>query len=1212
MAYSLEKQERYAEAIENYKQALQFKPDFAEAYNHLGVVLNTQERSAEALENYKHALQLDPDYTEVHWNLSLVLLRTGRLTEAWKEYEWRRNPELGMTTYPHCYEIPRWDGSCFTSKRLLVHYEQGLGDTLHFVRYLPMVKARGGTVILEVRKPMYRVLQSFPGVDELIEASSDNKPAVKFDYHVSLMDLPKIFATTLETIPTEVPYIHACPTKVEYWRKKLASTDLKVGIVWAGSSMHGKDRYRSCTLKCFAPLAEVDGVRLYGLQKGEAAAQMDELAETMPVINISNEFEDFADTAAAIENLDIVVSVDTAVLHLASAMGKPALALLSISPDWRWMLSRRDSPWYPTMKLFRQKERGQWGPVFQRVAEELQMMAAKHRIGNHKLNYGQEKTIPAIQDYKNNGTQHYQAGHLNQAEKLCREVLQSNPNHPEALHLLGAIAYQNKQYSMAIELIGKAIAANQRIPQFHNTIGAALRAIGKFEEAIAAYKQAVLLRPDYAEAYNNMANAFSAQGRYADAVEKYNQVVSLNPDNVEAYNSMAVALQYQGKYTAALEKCNRALSLKPDYVEAYNTIASVLLKKGLYAEAIENYRQTLRLNPDYAEAHTNLGMALLLNERFEEGWAEYQWRLSDEKAFHLHHYQSPCWDGSSFAGRRLLVHYEQGFGDNIQFIRYLPMVKARGGTVLCEMLKPLIGLWRGFPGIDELIEASSNSKPAVKFDFHVPLLELPRIFGTTLETIPAEVPYLHADSTKAEYWRQRIAGTSFKVGIVWAGKPAHSEDSNRSCRLQHFAPLAKIPGVRLYSLQKGPAAGQISELPGTMTVKNPGEEFEDFTDTAAAIENLDLVISVDTAVLHLAGAMGKPAWAILPFTPDWRWMLNRQDSPWYPTMKLFRQKKRGQWEPVFQRVAEELRIMAAKSQKSEVGSRKSEDGSRKLDSRNQKPESVFCPLSSVLCSQMIPAIIPYYKNKNQLEKCIAHLKKQTVEVETFIRDNSNDNIYFTAAVNEGIKKYLSQPCEYILVLNQDMYLEPTAVEKMTAFMNSHPECGIGAPLHLYADDPDYVIFAGGYESFPFGKHQHGRLSEFTEDEQILWCNGACMILRKEMIQEIGLLDENFVLLGSDSDYCFTARSRGWQVWRIAGARGIHEYGVSGVSADADIEILKTKDMIHFGKKWLTGELYKKMAYEGKSYTPEIIARFMNQLRDAKSRLESCHPSMLDA
>ena len=484
-------------------------------------------------------------------------------------------------------------------------------------------------------------------------------------------------------------------------------------------------------------------------------------------------------------------------------------------------------------------------------------------------------------------------------------------------------------------------------------------------------------------------------------------------------------------------------------------------------------------------------------------------------------------------------------------------------------------------------------------------MDLPKIFATTLETIPAEVPYIRACPTKAEYWRKKLAGADFKVGIVWAGSSMHGKDRYRSCTLKCFAPLTKIEGVRLYGLQKGEAAAQMDELAETMPVINISNEFEDFADTAAAIENLDIVVSVDTAVLHLACAMGKPALALLSFSPDWRWMLNRRDSPWYPTMKLFRQKERGQWEPVFQRVAEELRMMAAteiRNQKTEVGKQKFSPhtcgGGQKTSDFNKK--------------NMIPTIIPYYKNKNQLEKCTAHLKKQTVEVETFIRDNNSNNIYFTAAVNEGIKKYLSQPCEYILALNQDMYLEPAAAEKMVAFMNSHPECGIGAPLHLYADDPDYVIFAGGYESFPFGKHQHGRLSEFTEDKQILWCNGACMVLRKEMIQEIGLLDENFVLLGSDSDYCFTARSRGWQVWRIAGARGIHEYGVSGVSADVDIEILKIKDMTYFGKKWLTGELYREMAYEGQHYTPEIIARFMNQLRDAKSRLESCHPSMLDA
>lgn len=252
---------------------------------------------------------------------------------------------------------------------------------------------------------------------------------------------------------------------------------------------------------------------------------------------------------------------------------------------------------------------------------------------------------------------------------------------------------------------------------------------------------------------------------------------------------------------------------------------------------------------------------------------------------------------------------------------------------------------------------------------------------------------------------------------------------------------------------------------------------------------------------------------------------------------------------------------------------------------------------------MIPAIIPYYKNKNQLEKCVSHLEAQTVEVEVFIRNNDKDNVYYTAAVNEGIRKYLSRPCTYILILNQDMYLEPTAVAEMAAFMDSHPDCGIGAPLQLHGPNPDYVIFAGGREAFPMGKHQHGPLREFTQDQQILWANGACMILRKEMIQEIGLLDENYVFIGSDSDYSFTARLRGWQVWRIARARGIHEHGASGKLGDSKIELLKVKDMIYFGRKWLTGEMYQELSHEGARLTPEIIAGIMGELWQTKTELE---------
>jgi len=252
---------------------------------------------------------------------------------------------------------------------------------------------------------------------------------------------------------------------------------------------------------------------------------------------------------------------------------------------------------------------------------------------------------------------------------------------------------------------------------------------------------------------------------------------------------------------------------------------------------------------------------------------------------------------------------------------------------------------------------------------------------------------------------------------------------------------------------------------------------------------------------------------------------------------------------------------------------------------------------------MIPAIIPYYKNRNQLAKCISHLGAQTVEVELFVRDNDQDNVYFTAAINEGIREYLEHPCQYILILNQDMYLECNAVERMVEFMNSHPRCGIGAPLQLHSRDPNFVVFAGGCEAFPMGKHEYGDLREFAEDKQIPWANGACMILRKEMIQEIGLLDENLLFIGSDSDYCFTARSRGWQIWRIAGARGIHDQGASGRLCSPNIEQIKIRDMIYFARKWLTGEIYRELSLEGATLTPEKTSTLMSELQQTQIELE---------
>jgi GT2 family glycosyltransferase len=248
---------------------------------------------------------------------------------------------------------------------------------------------------------------------------------------------------------------------------------------------------------------------------------------------------------------------------------------------------------------------------------------------------------------------------------------------------------------------------------------------------------------------------------------------------------------------------------------------------------------------------------------------------------------------------------------------------------------------------------------------------------------------------------------------------------------------------------------------------------------------------------------------------------------------------------------------------------------------------------------MIPVIIPFYKNKTQLDKCLMHLRQQSMPVQVFIRDNSEDNIFFTAAVNEGIRYYLDKPVNYMIILNQDMYLDPRAVEEMVNFMNRNPSCGIGAPLQLHPQQTDYVIWAGCYEAFPVGRHLHGPLQHFKTDEPIYWANGACMIFRKQMIQEIGIMDKNLVFIGSDSDYSFTARSRGWEIWRIATATGVHEQGASGNSGNPNIELLKINDMLYFSRKWLNSDLYNSLAFEGRELTFEKINEHIHRLEYAK-------------
>ena len=508
----------------------------------------------------------------------------------------------------------------------------------------------------------------------------------------------------------------------------------------------------------------------------------------------------------------------------------------------------------------------------------------------------------------NKAVRFHQSGQLLEAQEIYKKILKTVPNHSDSLHLLGFIAHQTGDNDTAFKLITRAIRTHPKYPFYHNSLGLVLKDQGKFEEAIVCYQKALELKPDMNEAYNNQGVAFQECGKLDEAIACYKRALEINPDTAEAHFNMGNAYYELERLNEAISGYENAIRLRPKYTDAYDNMGKAYQDLGRLEEAISCYEKTLHLEPKNADAHFDLSLVFLLSGKFKEGWKEYEWRFLKSKweRTYSHRFDKPRWDGSIFEGKRLFVHAEQGMGDTIQFVRYLPMVKSLGGKVIVEVAKPLLTLFQDLPGIDELVVWSPIKKSDARFDFYVPLLSIPGLFGTELETIPAEVPYIYADPRKIKHWRSRLKGGGFKMGLVWAGSPTNNDDRNRSCDLENFFPLSQIPGVEVYGLQKGEAAAQVDGLPKGMAVTNLGEEFEDFADTAGVIENLDLVISVDTAAAHLAGAMGKQVWTLLPFAPDWRWLMNRQDTPWYPTMRLFRQPKRGDWGVVFQQVVHEL------------------------------------------------------------------------------------------------------------------------------------------------------------------------------------------------------------------------------------------------------------------------------------------------------------------
>lgn len=1064
LGLSLQQAGKLEAAEEVFRKGIDCNPHYLRFYGNLGNLLQKRGHYREALSYYNRAIEMEPKYYEALFSRSLLYLLFGNFKQGWADYEyrWKLN-----SVKMNAFDAPRWQGESLKDKMILLWAEQGYGDAVQFIRYVPLVKRRGGRIVLASPRSLLSLFRSVKDVDVYREEGQAD--SIRYDFHSPLMSLPGVFNTTQETIPADVPYLAVearRQAKIDE-RLNLAADKLNVGIVWSGNPSNKNDFNRSCKLEHFELLQKIDGIALYSLQKGQAAEQLANRGNAS-VVNLDPLIADFSDTAAIIQRLDLVISIDTAVAHLAGALAKPVWILLPYYPDFRWMLNRDDSPWYPTMRIIRQPEPGDWRSVFQRIQSRLLEEVSR------KLHSDVQELPAAIRLFKD--------GQRKAAQKLFEKIGQRNPTHPVPFYYLALIARQAKDYKTAVIHLEKAIACQPDCARYYIALGdnyfdlkemslaesnyikaltvdidqadayfklgkllyyqedseqalyylkrsleidgelaiayyyignvyysqnrieqaikaylksikldetlqdaccnlgVAYKRIGKYARATEYFKKAIDQGAASAPIYSNLGNTYLKLGEFQEAEKNYLRAIEIDPEYAIAYFNLGKFYQDRGDVKRAEEYYRKALQIRPQFPEVMSNLCNILKDRGALDESLQMVQEAVRLSPDnpyhlnslgnvydrlnrfseaarcyqkairirpamvaaysnlgstymnlreidkafhyldasvaldpgHVEAHWNRAINYLLVGNFKQGWPGYEWRWEKPDFQQLRrNFRQKRWDGSIQRDKTLLLWAEQGFGDTIQMIRLAKRVRARVKRLIVEVPASLKKLLRSVDGIDCIV---SKGEPLPEFDLHLPLMSLPQYFINTEKDIPGEVPYIRCpDEQPISSLNWQKYADSFKVGIVWAGAAHHQNDYNRSCPVHYFRQLGELADLKIFSLQKAPRNQEIEQIATDIQIVDLDKYLRDFSATAAIIERLDLVISVDTAVAHLAGSMGQPVWVLLPYNPDWRWMLERNDTAWYPTMTLFRQAQIGDWDPVFSEVVKKLKTVSQAS-----------------------------------------------------------------------------------------------------------------------------------------------------------------------------------------------------------------------------------------------------------------------------------------------------------
>ena len=857
---------RHEEALTWFDRALESRPDSVETLNNKAFSLTRLHRFDEAFAVYAHSKAVAPGNAATDFNVALLQMLTGSFAAGWLGREARlRLPSAAP--YPDLQQ-PRWFGDQdIAGKTILLYADEGIGDSIQFIRYVPMVAARGARVVLAVEEALRALLASLPGVAECV-AKEATLPA--FDLQCPISSLPLVFNATLETIPVASSYLPRPPQdRVRAWEARLGPhARLRVGLVWSGNPRHVNDRDRSVSLRSILPFLDADA-SFFSLQKDLRPDDKATLAESR-IIDWTPQLADFAETAALVSCLDLVISVDTSVAHLAAALGRPTWILLPYTPDYRWLLGRDDSPWYPTARLFRQSESCDYGSVVERVCAELQATAGKWCI----------KALDQPADamlWWQKGNALVEAGRNADALVCFEQAIRLDPCHGDA----------------------------------HYKAGHLLHSAGRLDEALVLLTRSAELQSDHVPTWQLRAVVFNALNRFEEAIADDERAIRLDPANADVYCNMGNALKSLGRLDTALSCYDRSLRIRSTIAGAANR-ANCLTELGRFEDAIAASRAALTIDPNHPALVWNLSLLQMLVGDFDAGWRgrEARWKIPEIAAGYPR-LATPMWVGQELiAGKTIAVCQGEGLGDAIQFARYIPLLAKRGARVILVVDQPLVPLLSVLPGVS-LCLAKKHGLVVPPFDFHIAIDSLPLAFGTRLDNIPAK-PYLPpADAARVKAWEARLGPHErLRVGLVWSGNPNLKNDRNRSMSFRMLSRILDVDAT-FVSVQKNPRAADAEALRERSDVIDLTAHLADFAETAALVSCLDLVIAVDTSVAHLAAALGRPTWILLPYVGEWRWLLGRDDSPWYPSVHLFRQDESRDYASVVERVRAALAELAA-------------------------------------------------------------------------------------------------------------------------------------------------------------------------------------------------------------------------------------------------------------------------------------------------------------